>query len=91
MAKNTSAFPKLSGLRGTHVNTPEYRAESTDGMTLRDYFAAKAMQAVLGNEPMLQRLGKRADGDLEVAHEYLAAGAYSMADKMLAERDKGRS
>lgn len=48
---------------------------NTDGMSLRDYFAAKAMQALL------------AGGSHPNRYE-LAADAYKAADAMLEERDK---
>jgi hypothetical protein len=47
-----------------------------DGMTLRDYFAAAAMQGFLANPSL--------EGDLD---EY-ASDAYRQADRMLKERDK---
>jgi hypothetical protein len=47
-----------------------------DGMTLRDYFAAKAMQAEM------------TDGIHESDFAWTAARAYKMADAMLAERNK---
>ena len=47
-----------------------------DGMTLRDYFAAKAMQGML------------AAGE-GVPNEKLAKWAYDVAGAMLAERAKG--
>lgn len=58
-----------------------------DGMSLRDYFAAKALVGVLA-----QHYG----GDDEVGPNWsaqgqepeIAATAYSLADAMLAERDK---
>ena len=46
------------------------------GMTLRDYFAAKAMQSLLWNQ----------DVDLE-SKEDVAEVAYAYADAMLKERD----
>lgn len=55
------------------------------GMTLRDYFAAKAMQAILNCEP--PSVANRADHALSVA-EYVARKSYFMADAMLAERIK---
>ena len=50
----------------------------TEGMTLRDYFAAKAMQAMLGspNCPM------------ELCENELATQAYMTADAMLKARDE---
>jgi hypothetical protein len=50
------------------------------GMTLRDYFAAKAMQAV----PMAQSHLH----DIPAAYERIAQHAYKMADAMLATRGK---
>jgi hypothetical protein len=52
-------------------------AENEHGMTLRDYFAAKAMQAYLG-WPEASSHGEALIADC----------AYAMADAMLAERDK---
>ena len=48
------------------------------GMTLRDYFAAKAMQGIL-TDPSWK-------GFVETS---MAAMAYEVADAMLAERNKG--
>jgi hypothetical protein len=48
-------------------------------MTLRDYFAAKAMQSILVSPDPKVRLG---------GNEAQAKWAYEMADAMLAERDK---
>lgn len=44
------------------------------GMTLRDYFAAKAMQVMIAND--------------ETTFEEDAESAYAIADKMLAQREK---
>lgn len=46
------------------------------GMTLRDYFAAKAMQGVLATHPPASELGM------------FVQYAYRIADAMLAEREK---
>lgn len=48
-----------------------------DGMTLRDYFAAKAMQAFLRNLP---------PHDVEELYSTWAQDAYEMADAMLEAR-----
>lgn len=62
------AFPE-SGERGKSVGG--------EGMTLRDYFAAKAMQGFCTRPPE------------DVADMRLVAEqAYELADAMLAERDK---
>jgi hypothetical protein len=49
------------------------------GMSLRDYFAAKAMQGLLADPSILEEEG---------IHEAYAASAYRFADAMLAERGK---
>ena len=62
---NAPAFPLASNWLGElrHLN----------GMTLRDYFAAKAMQAMT----------HRGDGDMY----FCSAQAYKMADAMLKARE----
>ena len=52
-------------------------AEASGGMTLRDYFAAKAMQAYLSGE----------DRD-EFGYGEWATASYSMADAMLKARSE---
>ena len=72
MSDNTGglAFP----LVGTHQHVIE------TGMTLRDYFAAKAMQA------LLNRAGRCGDlGHMEAIN--VAADSFHMADAMLAARE----
>jgi hypothetical protein len=62
-----SAFPS-HGSMGEVAN---------EGMTLRDYFAAKAMQGLLSaHNPMITDTNG------------IAKAAYKMADAMLAERNK---
>ena len=46
------------------------------GMTLRDYFAAKAMQAIIG----------RADNRFTTTLEFVGGKAYQYADAMIKER-----
>jgi hypothetical protein len=50
------------------------------GMTLRDYFAAKAMQTIIG--------GKTASQLLEGGYMATAMSAYGMADAMLKAREQ---
>jgi hypothetical protein len=64
--KNPSAFP-------LH---PEHWQEENQGMTLRDYFAAKAMQGICASVP-----------SLEWSSDRLAAEAYDLADAMLKARE----
>lgn len=65
---NQSAFP-ISGSQYRHI----------EGMTLRDYFAAKAMQGLLA-----QSKGTAINSPVEQAAEY----AYAMADAMLKARQE---
>jgi hypothetical protein len=68
---NESAFPTTATTRqGVEYHVP--------GMTLRDYFAAKAMQAILS----------RPVGEDEEDDEILAVLAYNVADSMLGARDE---
>jgi hypothetical protein len=61
------------------------------GMTLRDYFAAKAMQAALSamqNPLIIEAVTHHANKrDVEV-EQMLATDSYRVADAMLAERAK---
>lgn len=69
--KDTSgpAFPYSGVHKGSDMN---YIIDN-HGMTLRDYFAAKAMQAIISNPGM---------GNVNVAQM-----AYDIADTMLSERE----
>ena len=71
-SKNEYAFPS-AGETGFEDGES---AKPTQGMTLRDYFAAKAMQAYIA-----ATLGENAPGDDDIA-EY----AYDSADAMLRYR-----
>ena len=62
------------------------------GMTLRDYFAAKAMQAIISAgmfnqtaEDMLKKTGV----NVKETEAFYAMIAYGFADAMLAQRQKG--
>lgn len=69
-----SAFPLPLGT----MNAAE--PEQSGGMTLRDYFAARAMQGLMGR--VWGEDGKPPENILEI----WAKSAYKMADAMLAER-----
>ena len=60
---NPSAFP---------ISNP-HNYESRDGMTLRDYFAAKAMQALIDNDTLFSDI---------------AIQAYQLAGAMLKAREE---
>lgn len=67
--------------------------EEFNGMTLRDYFAAKAMQGMLA-VPDNQRYGDRSDKSLSVEQwqQWCVTGvvehAYRVSDAMIAARGK---
>ena len=60
-------------------NPPAFPDWTKDGMTLRDYFAAKAMQALLHQYP---------DHLMNSPSNEVACDAYSMADAMLHAREE---
>jgi hypothetical protein len=62
--KNEPAFPAM------HFDL----ADNEHGMTLRDYFAAKAMQALIDNDGLFSEIPTQ---------------AYELADAMLKARDHG--
>ena len=65
------------------VITDEHNGAATyTGMDLRDYFAAKMIQAFLTHDPIILELRKA-----EVVKD-LAKGAYQMADAMMKAREK---
>ena len=59
---------------------PLFAATGYTGMTLRDYFAAKAMQAILEHG---YPITKQMDSE-----KHIALASYTMANAMLAERAK---
>jgi hypothetical protein len=67
---NTPAFPCVHGPRDS-------------GMTLRDYFAAKAMQTCLADKELID-LFVYMNADVK---EQVAITAYQMADAMLKARE----
>ncbi len=69
------AFPEVRIRSGDNYNPPTRLYYG--GMTLRDYFAAKAMQGSLANFK----------GECSISE--FADGCYAMADAMLAAREKG--
>ena len=80
MNKDTGgpAFPVLHQNEITGHIPPE-----TAGMTLRDYFAAKAMQAVLTSPILMAAVGSKGGS----ATQHLAKQSYEMADAMLKARE----
>ncbi len=72
--------PAFPGAKDNDRLKVEFR--KNEGMSLRDYLAAKAMQGIMGSpDIMIEHEGTRP--------EVIAKEAYEMADLMLAERVKG--
>ena len=71
---NPPAFPAPAGV--SHI--------TEQGMTLRDYFAAKAMQAFISAYPC-QGIDNE-DGGISIDHPSIAYDAYEMADEMIHAR-----
>lgn len=86
MASNPSAFPALNfivpgDLEAKHV----HRLGETQGMSLRDYFAAHALVGILSNQGLLFRVDEESPEPTRTA---AAVYAYAVADAMLEEREK---
>lgn len=67
-----------------------------NGMTMRDYFAAKAMQSLIEKSTLLvQTILKdgshhgSTDEFMDIHRKGISESAYQYADAMLAEREKG--
>ncbi len=95
MNNGGTAFPIPGG-----VSADGYTFNPTGGMSLRDYFAAKALAAIIANgEESLDARDVWSDGPPgdEIPREWdawtgsVAVRAYHYADAMLAERMRGKA
>lgn len=78
--KKEPAFPTVDA----NTNAGDY---GTPGMALRDYFAAKAMAAIISKSPFERGiLGTTPD----TTERAIALGAYVYADAMLDERENSK-
>jgi hypothetical protein len=84
--KNTggSAFPTIHHEESHGV--PYTYTES--GMNLRDYFAAKAMQALTQSEQFVKEASEWRKIDGENIEDAIAGSAYDLADAMLKAREQ---
>jgi hypothetical protein len=92
--ENPMAFPGIAGESG-HGNVTRTQAADGEtvwvyhnqGMTLRDYFAAAALQGMLasGHETAIEKASTAAGGD---PIRGLALASYGMADAMLKARSR---
>jgi len=58
------------------------------GMSLRDYFAAKALSGLTACEIIATSIDKQTNGSIELSSKAYALYAYLIADAMLKERKK---
>jgi hypothetical protein len=80
------AFPQsVSGHDGP---TASYDFVDGGGMTLRDYFAAKAMIALMSSDRWVNGLDQHAGMNAIAFKAALASQSFMMADEMLKERTK---
>ena len=74
-------------MSGADTGGPAFPAQFYDerstGMTLRDYFAAKAMQGWVACSPVI--MGEPMNGSVQMA-EQLAVASFVLADAMLKAR-----
>lgn len=73
---------------GGHAFPTDGSPSGLVGMTLRDYFAAAALQGDLASESENFRTQSSGEGR-NTREQNLALNAYKIADAMLAERTKG--
>ena len=73
---NRPAFPN-------HKDTSEWRA----GITVRDYFAAKAMQGLFSSMGEITNSWSKMAKDIPLK-EYISNYSYEIADEMLKQREK---
>lgn len=69
-------------------NIPAFPDEYQDGMTLRDYFAAKAMNGIMMYSVEWYPTGKPADQISLNIFEDMARDSYAIADAMLKAREQ---
>jgi hypothetical protein len=67
-------------------NLPAFPHEHRVGMTLRDYFAAKAMQGLVGSAEWREDISEPEDRCGLEPTEFTAKAAYIIADAMLKAR-----
>lgn len=65
-----------------------FEDDELQGMTLRDYFAAKAMQGMMSNDNLLNRYKISGEENYISPDVMACTAAYSMADAMLEARNK---
>lgn len=87
------AFPQSETAKGNTVENEHGQG----GMSLRDYFAGKAMHAIIGNQAQFSGANTAAEKAYEgddlseksrIVRQIVASMSYAVADAMLAARKK---
>jgi hypothetical protein len=81
--KHTQSLAKSDGIESWVETLP-----GSEGMSLRDYFAAKAMQSVILAAMTNDDTARKLNGEGGPAGELVSKIAYHLADAMLTERSK---
>ena len=88
------AFPRPIGHNGGQTFAEREVSPDAEGMSLRDYFAAKAMQAEMittfsdATPGSAEAFAKACARSKQTPEQRLAANAYGIADAMIAERER---
>ena len=77
------AFPSNGFFEKTSGGEQPQKLNPVMGMDLRDYFAAKAMQAIITNDNLLKQASEYHDAGSEAS---IAMLAYEQADAMMEAR-----
>ena len=77
------AFPSNGFYEKTNGGEQPQKLNPIMGMDLRDYFAAKAMQAIITNDNLLKQASEYHDAGSEAS---IAMLAYEQADAMMEAR-----
>jgi hypothetical protein len=81
---NPPAFPHVADILQVQGNSAFVKTLTQNGMTLRDYFAARAMQVILQSQ---YEDGIYVGDHDNVSEQVCANSAYIMADAMLKARE----
>lgn len=86
--KNTGgpAFPRPKSPKGEYTDSDVPGAQT--GMSLRDYFAAKALQAIIANDQLAGRIERDPQNKGLILGKVIAREAYALADNLIEERAK---
>ena len=82
------AFPHLCELIDVRDGVITTKPLTEGGMSLRDYFAAAALQGILSDQDSANSIWEDARSKSVPPTPYLANTCYLIADAMLAEREK---